>query len=84
MVSFFFENLLPDSSEIRQRVKNRYEAASLSAFDLLTEIGRDCVGAIQILPEEKHPSTVETIEGWALDEHELCPRLSPKFTKIRD
>jgi serine/threonine-protein kinase HipA len=48
----YFDNLLSDSSEIRQRIRTRYVAASLSTFDLLAEVGRDCVGAIQLLPEE--------------------------------
>lgn len=72
IVSSFFENLLPDSSEIRQRIKNRYRAASLSAFDLLTEIGRDCVGALQILPEDSIPLNSEPINGRPLDEHEIA------------
>lgn len=72
IVSSFFENLLPDSSEIRQRIKNRYRAASLSAFDLLTEIGRDCVGALQILPEDSIPLNSEPIKGRPLDEHEIA------------
>lgn len=63
VVSSFFENLLPDSSEIRQRIRSRYGAASLSAFDLLSEIGRDCVGAIQLLPENEAPSLTGRIEG---------------------
>jgi len=43
--------MLPDSSDIRQRIRNQYRAAPLSSFDLLVEIGRNCVGAIQLLPE---------------------------------
>jgi serine/threonine-protein kinase HipA len=72
VVSSFFENLLPDSSEIRQRIRNRYRAASLSAFDLLSEIGRDCVGAIQLLPENEAPSLTGRIEGRPIDEHEMA------------
>lgn len=30
----------------------RYKADSLEPFDLLTELGKDCVGAIQLLPQE--------------------------------
>lgn len=52
-VQNFFENLLPDSTELRQKIKLRFDAESLSAFDLLSVIGRDCVGALQILPPEK-------------------------------
>lgn len=41
LVESFFENLLPDSADIRRRVQTRFGAASTSAFDLLAEIGRD-------------------------------------------
>lgn len=50
-VRAYFENLLPDSQEIRERVARRYRTGSTDAFDLLTEIGRDCVGALEILPD---------------------------------
>src|SRR5699024_38980 len=47
VVEAFFDNLLPDSRAIRQRIQSRFHVASIRAFDLLAEIGRDCVGAIQ-------------------------------------
>lgn len=72
VVSAFFDNLLPDSSEIRQRIRSRYGATSLSAFDLLAEIGRDCVGAIQLLGDDEEPSPVDRIEGRLIDEHEIA------------
>lgn len=72
VVSAFFDNLLPDSSEIRQRIRSRYGAVSLSAFDLLAEIGRDCVGAIQLLGVDEEPSPVDRIEGRPIDEHEIA------------
>ena len=72
VVASYFDNLLPDSSEIRQRIRSRYGASSLSAFDLLTCIGRDCVGAIQLLPEDEEPSPFGRIEGRPIDEHEIA------------
>ncbi|WP_416759189.1 type II toxin-antitoxin system HipA family toxin [Roseateles sp. So40a] len=50
-VHAYFENLLPDSREIRERLARRFNTGSIDAFDLLAEIGRDCVGALEILPE---------------------------------
>jgi serine/threonine-protein kinase HipA len=44
-VGFFFDNLLPDSQAIRQRVRAHFHTRSGDAFDLLAAIGRDCVGA---------------------------------------
>ncbi len=49
-VRAWFENLLPDSKDIRERMARRYRAGSPDAFDLLAEAGRDCAGALQILP----------------------------------
>lgn len=68
LVESFFDNLLPDSTEIRRRVQTRFGAASTSAFDLLVEIGRDCVGAIQLLPPDRASKNVKQIEAEPLDE----------------
>ena len=62
-VEQFFDNLLPDSRAIRERVQRRFGATSTRAFDLLQEIGRDCVGAIQLLPEGHPPVDVRAITG---------------------
>ncbi len=72
VVSSFFDNLLPDSTEIRQRIRTRYGAASISTIDLLAEIGRDCVGAIQLIPNDEKPSDQATVEGRPIDEHQIA------------
>ena len=50
-VRAYFENLLPDSKDIRDRLARRFNTGSTSAFELLAEVGRDCVGALEILPD---------------------------------
>ncbi len=50
-VENYFDNLLPDSQPIRNRLQARIGAESGRCFDLLARIGRDCVGALQLLPE---------------------------------
>lgn len=67
-VAHFFENLLPGNDQIRRRIQTRYHAGSASAFDLLNAIGRDCVGAIQLLPEDHAPPDVKKIQAKRLDE----------------
>ena len=67
-VGFFFDNLLPDSDAIRQRVRSRFHTRSADAFDLLEAIGRDCVGALQLLPEGKNPEGVTAISATPLSE----------------
>ncbi|WP_375753578.1 type II toxin-antitoxin system HipA family toxin [Vibrio sp. HN007] len=50
----YFDNLLPDLNEIRDRIVARYNADSRQAFDLLKQVGKDSVGAISLYaPDEK-------------------------------
>lgn len=62
-VEAFFDNLLPDSPDIRRRIQTRFGTASTSAFDLLTEIGRDCAGAVQLLGPDDQPTGIHRISG---------------------
>jgi serine/threonine-protein kinase HipA len=50
-VAAVFENLLPDSATIRQRVAEKVGANGTDAYSLLSQIGRDCVGALQFIPD---------------------------------
>ncbi|HEX7652561.1 MAG TPA: HipA N-terminal domain-containing protein, partial [Verrucomicrobiae bacterium] len=43
-VAAVFDNLLPDSAPLRQRVAERVGAEGSDTFSLLSQIGRDCVG----------------------------------------
>jgi len=71
----YFENLLPDSDDIRERLGARFKADPGSAFDLLEQIGRDCVGALQILPSGEIPHNVKSIDASPLNEHEVAELL---------
>jgi serine/threonine-protein kinase HipA len=70
-VAFFFDNLLPDSDAIRQRIRSRFRTKSGDAFDLLEAIGRDCAGAVQLLPEGTTPEGVTHISVTPLDDSEV-------------
>jgi serine/threonine-protein kinase HipA len=65
-VQEFFDNLLPDNRQIRERIQRRFGVRSSDAFDLLLEIGRDCVGALQLVPEGNPPPDVHQITGTPL------------------
>ena len=67
-VEHYFDNLLPDSPAIRKRVAERFHTGSVEAFDLLSAIGRDCVGALQFLPEGALPEGHDRVEGVEVDE----------------
>ncbi len=60
-VNAVFENLLPDNSEVRLRLAGRVQAQGHDPYSLLAAIGRDCVGALQVLPEGAEPDVAGKI-----------------------
>ncbi len=60
-VRCYFDNLLPDSEPMRRRIETRYHTKSRDPFDLLAAIGRDCVGAVQLLPDGEKPKGAHKI-----------------------
>jgi len=67
-VAAYFENLIPDNDRILRRLRDRYRAASTSAFNLLAAIGRDCAGALQLTPAGEEPGDPHRIEAHPLSE----------------
>ena len=67
----YFDNLLPDNLQIRARIQAKFHISTNQPFDLLASIGKDCVGAIQIIdgiiPVLKH-----TINSEPLNEKEIA------------
>ncbi len=70
-VAYYFDNLLPDSQGIRDRIQTRFNTRSANTFDLLEAIGRDCVGAVQLLPEAEAPKGWDTLNVQPLKPKEL-------------
>lgn len=75
VVRDYFDNLLPDSEGIRRRLAMRYQTASLDPFDLLTELGKDCVGAIQLLKEGDEPTDLYCVKYRPLSESDIAATL---------
>ena len=75
VVNSYFENLLPDNKEIRERAARRYQTGSIDAFALLTEIGRDCVGALQLLPSNVEAAGLQPINVTPLTDAEVAQLL---------
>ena len=69
------DNLLPDSEPIRRRVAERVQAEGYDAYSLLAKVGRDCVGALQFLPEPQEPGVAGMLEGREVDEGEIAGRI---------
>ena len=61
-VEHYFDNLLPDSESIRRRLSGTFKTKGIDAFSLLQAIGRDCVGAIQLLPVDAPTPNVCKVE----------------------
>ena len=71
-VTAFFDNLLPDSDAIRLRLAQQYQTTGTSPFELLAKIGRDCAGAIQLLPVDEDPTGLFQILGTPLNPKEIA------------
>ncbi|QOL26241.1 type II toxin-antitoxin system HipA family toxin [Thalassotalea sp. LPB0316] len=65
----FFDNLLPDNLDIRNKIQARFDVATGHAFDLLAAIGNDCVGAIQLSTAE--PELLNKLSFTPLSELEI-------------
>jgi serine/threonine-protein kinase HipA len=72
VVANYFDNLLPDSEPIRRRIATRYRTGGTEPFRLLARLGRDCVGAIQMLPPDEEPVDLESIRGRELNQGEIA------------
>lgn len=75
IVSRYFENLLPDNEQIKEVVATKFGAESKKAFDLLSVIGKDCVGALSFLPQgEEHEINIE-LDIIELNEKDIANKL---------
>lgn len=70
-----FDNLLPDNEPIRRRVAERVGAAGTDAFSLLSEIGKDCVGALQFLADGEAPTSSNILSGEPVSDEQICATL---------
>ncbi|CAB3965109.1 toxin HipA [Burkholderia cenocepacia] len=71
-INHYFDNLLPDSDVIRRRLAARFGIATTEPFDLLAALGRDCVGAVQLLGEDDVPTGLDRIDGTPLSDDDVA------------
>lgn len=70
-----FDNLLPDAEgELRARIAERTAARGSDAYALLSALGRDCVGALQFLPEGEVPG-LSDMAARPIDDEEIARML---------
>lgn len=72
----FFENLLPDSRAVIEKIQSRFKVASNHPFDLLAAVGRDCIGAVQIFPKGEQVTPVTSVTATPLDDSQVGELLS--------
>lgn len=70
VVRNYFDNLLPDNEKIRSRLGKRF-GAKTDTFGLLEAIGRDCVGAVQLLPDGVRADGWNCIECEQLSDEQI-------------
>jgi len=76
-----FDNLLPDNEAIRRRMAERLHAAGHDPYSLLSKIGRDCVGAIQLLPDGQDPGPAGAVAGRRIGPDEIARRIGDLATR---
>ena len=71
-----FDNLLPDSEDIRRRVAAHSGADGIDPYNLLAAIGRDCAGALQFLPNDIEPGNAGAIDARPISDADIADRLA--------
>ncbi|MDF8335527.1 type II toxin-antitoxin system HipA family toxin [Novosphingobium cyanobacteriorum] len=66
-----FDNLLPDNPHVRRRVAERMGAQGTDYFGLLEAIGRDCVGAMQFIPDDGPADTEPYVKGETVSDEDI-------------
>ena len=74
-VECYFDNLLPDDNRLRRGIQVRFQTESCEIFDLLEAVGRDCIGAVQLLPDDEDPGDSTLIRGQSLSEADVAARI---------
>ena len=70
------ENLLPDNEHVRNRIAVQVGAAGMDAFSLLSEIGRDCIGTLQFLPDGDTPTLANRPSGEPQTDEQIAALLT--------
>ena len=71
VVDNYFDNLLPDNADIRRRIRDRFRLRSAESFELLEAVGRDCVGAVALLPPGDQSAGWNRIEAMRLSQEQM-------------
>ena len=71
----YFDNLLPDDRRIREKLAAQSQAKGIQPFDLLSALGKDCVGALQFYPEGMEPGEIAPAKGKVISDSKIAETL---------
>ncbi len=78
-VYHFFDGLLPESPKLRARIQAMFQLQSNHPFDLLKAIGKECAGALQLIPG-RIPAFHRTIRCETIGEEGVAKRICDEKT----
>src|SRR5690348_5646480 len=76
-IEAYLWGLLPDNSSILQRWATRFQVSARNAFALISQVGEDCAGAVQLVRPERIEAVSEGARAsveW-LSEADIAERL---------
>lgn len=82
VVRNYFDNLLPDSDGIRKRISSRFHTKGTDTFALLHAVGRDCVGAVQLLPPGVTPNGFDQLKFEVLTAEQIEKQLGALGSEV--
>lgn len=68
----YFRNLLPDDKDIIDKIASEVNAQGTDPYSMLEVLGRDCVGALQFLPEGEEPKPPSQPEGKPMTDQDVA------------
>ncbi len=71
-VEAYFDNLLPDNEDIRRRIAEKMATKGRGTLDLLGAIGRDCIGALQFVPEGESYTKTGSLRTEPLSDRDIA------------
>lgn len=70
-VNGYFGNLLPDNPDALSRLVQILRIKNVGMFEILEQVGRDCIGAVQIYPEGTEPPSPYVTQSRKLSMHDI-------------
>lgn len=83
-VDAYFMGLLPDDERVRREAARRFGVSANNPFSLLSQMGLDCPGAVQVCKEEDVPLVGTKGSLVRLRDEDIAQRLDPPTGRAAD